>query len=144
MPARPLLRLPEPADIKPPRGHGGGRKPRVPSRARQRERLGPEYARLRTALDKPDGGLELRADPLGIAPERAIVMEIAGSLEDFHKAVSKIPGLDFLVDEDIAFAPDDEFAVIDDEGLAVPGKAVPGRRYISMPNSRSRRVARTL
>lgn len=134
MPERPLLRLPEPADIQPPPGHGGGRRPRVPGRARQRARLGPAYQRLRAALDRPNGGLELRADPLGIAPDRAIVMEIAGSLADFHKAVGRIPGLAFLIDEDISFAPDDDFAAVDRAGEPIPDRAVPGRRYIAMPN----------
>ncbi len=134
MAERPLLRLPDPTDIPPPPGHGGGRRPRIPSRERQRARLGPIYRRLREALDRPDGGLALRADPLGIAPERAIVMEIAGSLADFHKAVSRIPGLAFLVDEDLSFAPDDDFAAVDRRGEPVQDRAVPGRRYIAMPS----------
>lgn len=133
MAERPLLRLPEPADIAAPPGHGGGRRPRIPNRERQRARLEPAYRRLRTALDRPNGGLELRADPLGIAPERAIVMEIAGSLVDFHKAVSRIPGLDFLLDEDFSFAPDDDFSAVDKHGEPIPDRAVPARRYIAMP-----------
>jgi hypothetical protein len=131
---RPLLRLPEPADIAPPPGHGGGRRPRIPGRDRQRARLGPIYRRLRAALDRPDGGLELRADPLGIAPDRAIVMEIAGSLADFHKAVSRIPGLEFLIDDDLSFAPDDDFAAVDRDGEPIPDRIVPGRRYVAMPS----------
>jgi hypothetical protein len=105
----------------------------IPSWARQRERLRPEYQRLRLALDRPDGGLELRADPFGIAPERAIVMEIAGSLADFHKAVARILGLRFLIDEEFAGEPDADFAVVDEDGQPIPGRPVPGRRYIAMP-----------
>ena len=125
--------LPRPDTIPPPPGRGGGRRPIVPCRDRQRQRLEPQYRRLRDALDRPDGALRLRADPLGIAPERAVVMEIAGSLVDFHKAVLRVKGLEFLVDDEIAFASDADFAAVNGRGEPVPDRPVPGRRYIAMP-----------
>lgn len=134
MPVRPLLRLPDPQAIARPPGPRGGGKPRVPDRARQRQRLDPEYQRLRRAIDGLDGGLALRADPIGIAPDRALVMEIAGSLDDFHKAVARIPGLRFLVDEELGFAPDADFAAVDKNGQDIAGKTVAGRRYVAMPS----------
>ena len=105
----------------------------VPGRDRQRQRLEPEYRRLRDALDRPDGALRLRADPLGIAPERAVVVEIAGSLVDFHKAVLRVPGLEFLLDDEIAFASDHDFVSVNARGEPVADRPVPGRRYIAMP-----------
>lgn len=133
MALRPLLLLPQPSAIAPPPGRGGGKRPKVPAPLRQRQRLAPHYRRLRDALDRPDGALILRADPLGLAPERAVVMEIAGSLADFHKAVSRIPGLEFLVDDEFAFAADDDFSALDRHGEPAADRPVPGRRYIAMP-----------
>lgn len=107
---------------------------RKPSRDRQRERLGPQYRRLRGILDRDDAALVLQRDPLSLAPDRAIVMEIAGSLTDFYKVVQRIPGLAFLADEDIGFAPDEDFAELDAEtGEARMDRTVGGRRYLAMP-----------
>ena len=107
---------------------------RKPSRDRQRERLGPQYRRLRGVLDRDDAALVLQRDPLSLAPDRAIVMEIAGSLTDFYKAVQRIPGLAFLADEDIGFAADDDFAELDAEtGEPRMDRTVGGRRYLAMP-----------
>jgi hypothetical protein len=39
--------------------------------------------------------MTLRADPDGIAPERAIVFEVAGSLGDFYSQTGRIQGLEF-------------------------------------------------
>ena len=75
----------------------------------------------------------MRADPLGLAPERAVVMEIAGSLADFHKAVSRIPGLEFLIDDEFAFVANDDFSALDSHGEPAADRPVPGRRYIAMP-----------
>ena len=48
----------------------------------------------------PDDPLTFGEDPAGIAPERALVFEIAGSVTDFRRAVSKVDGLELLGDED--------------------------------------------
>jgi hypothetical protein len=95
MPDRPLLPLPAPSAVALP-----GRKfpigqPRFPSAARQRGRLGPKFTRLRDLLSRPDGVIELREDPSSLAPDRVIVFEIAGSVANFLKAISRIQGLEF-------------------------------------------------
>lgn len=134
MPVRPLLVLPPPLPIARPKGRGFGARLHKPSRERQQERLGPQYRRLRGILDRDDAALVLQRDPASLAPERAIVLEIAGSLTDFYKAVQRIPGLAFLADEDIGFAADDDFAELDAEtGEPRMDRAVGGRRYLAMP-----------
>jgi hypothetical protein len=43
-------------------------------------------------------------------------MEIAGELDDFHKAVSRVPGLEFLTEEVEDKIDPDEFAAVDRDG----------------------------
>ena len=44
------------------------------------QRIGPRFDRLRTVLASDECGLSLRDDPSGIASERALVFEVAGSI----------------------------------------------------------------
>ena len=86
----PLLPLPLSERGEPPgRQSFAQRGPKL-SPQRQGQRLGPGFERLRTVLASDESGLSLRADPSGIAPERALVFEVAGSIGDFHRLVRKI------------------------------------------------------
>jgi hypothetical protein len=87
MPIRPLLRLPAPDHVDVPTGFGGGDKIRFPSAGRQKDRFRPVFRRLREVLDRHDGVIELRDDPSSLAPERVIVFEFAGTINNFQKAV---------------------------------------------------------
>lgn len=136
VPQRPLLILPQPALIDRPKGSGFGAKPRVPTHGRQVERLDPIYASLRRALTASTGGMELRSDPTSIAPERAIVFEVAGRLRDFYSAVGRIEGLRYLGEDEIRFDSDEDFAEIDEAGRDKAG-TVSGRQYLAMPNLRA-------
>jgi Subtilase family len=82
--------------------------------------------------------MALRDDPASIAPERAIVFEVAGSIADFYKAVQKIEGLEFLADEEAEFEPDEDFGIIDTrkgrKGELRTDKPVGGRLYLAMPD----------
>ena len=78
--------------------------------------------------------MSLRDDPSSIAPHRAIVFEIAGSVATFYKAAAKVPGLEFIAEENFAFEPDDDFAMLDDENLPDADQEVTGRLYLAMPN----------
>ncbi|GJL80223.1 MAG: hypothetical protein NPINA01_32120 [Nitrospinaceae bacterium] len=138
MAERPLLILPTPEQIEPPRGAGGGGPIRKPDRRTQVGRFQPVFQRLRQTLqDNATGGMELRDDPSSLAPDRVIVFEIAGSVDDFVKAASKVPGLEFMAEYDTKEPPDDLFAVEDNrkgrEGTAREDKDVPGRFYLAMP-----------
>ncbi|HTV67610.1 MAG TPA: S8 family peptidase [Rhizobiaceae bacterium] len=83
--------------------------------------------------------MALRDDPASLAPDRVIVFEVAGDLGDFRRAVERVPGLEFLGESDIDFAADADFAVIDTrkgrEGQDRPDKRVPGRFYLTMPDT---------
>lgn len=47
------------------------------------------------------GTLELRSDPTALAPERLLVFEVRGSIQEFAKAVNEVVGLDFIDEEEL-------------------------------------------
>ena len=105
---------------------------------RQGQRLGSRFERLRTVLASDESGLSLRDDPSGIAPERALVFEVVGSIGDFHRLVGRTQGLEFIADEEREFKPDDDFFEVDTfrdrEGQPRTDKPVGGRLYLAMPD----------
>lgn len=139
----PLLPLPAPVPGEPPTPPGFPRPTPGLSPGRQRHRLGPKLERLRSVLASEEGGLSLRADPSGIAPERALVFEVAGSITNFYQVVTGIPGLEFLADEETEFDPDEDFFEADTRqdrrGRPRKDKAVRGRLYLAMPDVRALR-----
>jgi hypothetical protein len=52
--------------------------------------------------------MQLRADPTSLAPERLLVFEVTGSVQNFVNAVSRIPGLEFAGEEELAADEFDE------------------------------------
>ena len=110
---------------------------------RQGQRLGPKFERLQTVLASDESGLSLSADPSSIAPDRALVFEVAGSISDFYQLVTRIRGLEFLADEEAVFEPDEDFFEIDTrrgrEGQPRRDKPVGGRLYLAMPDVRALR-----
>ena len=58
-------------------------------------------------LARDPAALELRADPAALAPERLLVFEVRGSIAVFAKAVSRVPGLELIDEEEL---PSDEDA----------------------------------
>lgn len=143
----PILRLPDPIRSTRPTGNGGGAKPKLPTRERQTTRLGPQFNRLRTVLtaaaNDNDAILNLRNDPSSIAPERAIVFEVAGDIGDFCRAAQRIPGLEYLGEDEVQFEPDQDFSVVDTreatKGEPRFDKLVGGRLYLAMPDLRALR-----
>ena len=137
----PLLPIPTPAVDERPPGPRGGSSLRLPTRTRQGERFHPVFQRLRDILEADRGPLALLNDPAGIAPERALVLEVAGAIDDFHSAVRRIRGLEYLGDEETEFGADADFAVLDtradQEGRDREDKPVVGRVYLAMPDTRA-------
>ena len=105
---------------------------------RQNQRLGPVFDRLQSVLAKEREGLSLRNDPSSIAPERALVLEVAGSLADFRVPVERVAGLEFLADEETEFTPDDDFYEVDTrmgrKGERRTDRPLGGRVYLAMPD----------
>ncbi len=136
MPERPLLILPaagEPEGRARKTGRGGP--PRLPSKPRQEERLGPRFAALQQALDARRA--RVRTEAVGIAPEEVIVIETVGPVEDFIVAVRNIEGLEWLGEvEEEDIPPDDDFFVANREGGRTD-KPIRGRVFLVFTNQRA-------
>jgi hypothetical protein len=78
--------------------------------------------------EKPTQLIALRDDPASIAPERAIVFEVEGSLKDFYNQARTI-GLEYLGDFEEEFDPSEDFFIQDK-----PGQKLTGRIYLAMPD----------
>jgi hypothetical protein len=83
--------------------------------------------------------MALRADPDGIAPERAIVFEVAGSLGDFYSQVGRIEGLEFLLEDDVELPSNDDFHIVRTRRgeQARSDEPIGGRLYMAMPDLRA-------
>ena len=134
----PLLPIPAPGIDQRPAGPRGGSNLRLPTRQRQGQRFQPTFQSLRDVFDNDRDPLTLRHDPAGIAPERALVLEIAGSVDRFYQAITRIPGLEYLGEEEMEFDADADFAVHDTrkgrEGEVRDDRPVGGRLYVAMPD----------
>ena len=138
----PLLPIPPSRpDARPRGGGGGGGNFDLPSAPQQGRRIGRIFQRLRDAFGEGRPAIALRNDPASIAPERALVFEIAGSIGDFYAAVQQIPGLEYLGDEELDFDPDEHFGEMDTrrgrEGQRRDDRPVGGRLYLAMPDTRA-------
>ena len=138
MPEFPLLPLPASERGDPPAGRRYV--PSAPSlpRGRQGERLGPIFERLANVLEEERDGLSLLDDPSSIAPERALVLEVAGSMVNFQALAARVEGLEFLGDEEIEFDPDEDFFELDErkgrKGERRADRPLGGRLYLAMPD----------
>ena len=91
--------------------------------------------RLANVLEEDRDGLSLLDDPSSIAPERALVLEVAGSVVDFQALAARVQGLEFLGDEEIEFDPDEDFFEPDTrmgrEGEPRTERPLGGRVYVA-------------
>ncbi len=133
----PFIALPAPNNV-PRAGSDGAKFPRsqvrVPGRDRQRQRLGGRFTRLSQRLATPQGLAELRNDPGSIAPERAVVFELA-DLPDVKKVYRALAALGFeLMDEDETTAVDADFPLMPTPaGRDRSDKPSVHRLYFAMP-----------
>lgn len=134
---RPYLPIPTPEPNDRSKGRGGGGGLTKPGSARQVERLGDRFDRLETLMNEGRVG-ELTQDPSSLAPERALVFEVAGgSLADFAKQAQLI-GLEFLIEEEDSIAPSDDFKVVKGKEKVVQhDKPVPVHFYLGMPDEKA-------
>jgi hypothetical protein len=108
-PTKPLLRL----TPTPERDRPTGRSSFVPSpdpfpRDRQTGAFSPKFNRLAQVLARDASGLELRADPAALAPERLLVFEVRGPIGTFAAAVRKVPGLELIDEEELQADEEDK------------------------------------
>ena len=117
----PLLFFPEPTPADRNSLGGGGGSVQIPDIARQRARIAPQLTVLQQAFDAQR--LKLQQVAPMENPELILVLEVAGTVEDFAKAVVKIPGLEWLVEwaED-QIEPDDDFFIQGKEEKSFSGR----------------------
>ena len=106
----PLLFFPAPAQADRNKLGGGGSPPHFPGIGRQRARIAPQLAVLQQAFQAKSLRLQ-QAAPME-SPELILVLEVAGTVQDFAKAVGKVPGLDWLFEwAEEQVEPDEDFYV---------------------------------
>jgi hypothetical protein len=112
-PTKPLLRLNvgEPVRRNPGRPNPKA-KPAKFSLAGQRAAFGQAWTRLERVLSRDPNALELRRDPAALAPERLLVFELRGTVDSFVRAINKIPGLEFIDEEEVKGDAKDEAPVV--------------------------------
>jgi len=107
-----------------------------PSGRRQGERLTPRFKELADAFEAKRAELGEGA-PVEADPSLVIVLDLAGSVEEFHKAVNKVEGLEFLAEmAGDEVDPDDDFYKLD-SNQERSNSSVEHSLYLVMSNARA-------
>ena len=111
-PNKPLLRLrPQPQQDRAVGKQKFPPKPEAFPQDRQRAAFTPKFDRLADVLNRDPTGLQLRADPTALAPERLLVFEVRGTIGAFAGAVRRVPGLELVDEEELAGDEEDKAPV---------------------------------
>jgi hypothetical protein len=102
MSKRPLLIFPQPSSIARADGSPSFLPFHLPTKSEQAGRLGTKMSNLDTVLANETA--YLHGTPFGLVSEMILVMEIAGTIHEFFRAVEKTPGMEFLLE----YAPEEE------------------------------------
>lgn len=98
-------------------GPRGRDKVQGPGARRQEQRIGPRLQRITAALNAQQ--LRVRTTPDALEPETIVVLEIAGDVASFARAMLKVPGLEFLGEQALEqLDPDDDFRAVNQRGQA--------------------------
>ena len=117
---------------------GGGGKIRRPDPARQGERLTPQFASLQSAMDRRQ--VELHDNPHGIQPEKTLVLETVGTIDDFIRVTMKIDGLEWLGESEVeSVVPDYGF-----EHESNPERGMKGQLFLMMSDQQALSELRSL
>ena len=134
MAERPLLELPRP-ERRPlvRRGFPAHDSVHPPGIASQIRRLDSKFGQISEIVSNPDLIGELQSDPAAIVPERALVFEVATSSQDLQRALERVPGLDFLGEDEDEIDEDEYFFTVNGKGDRME-KPVPRRIFFTLPN----------
>jgi hypothetical protein len=129
----PLLVFPQAKMIAPPKGNGfPPGKPHFPNHGRQVERIAAQLADVQQ--DFSHYKASIGGAVAGFEPETVLVIEIAGRVEDFKRAVDATDGLEWLGEWDIEdIEPDDDFYEANKKG-GKTDKRLTGRLFLSLGN----------
>lgn len=107
--------------------------PAGPGGQRQGERLNPKFTELVNAFDAQRVASGV-GTPVETDPSLVVVLDLAGSVQDFYKTVNKVEGLEFLAEmagDDAE--PDDDFYMTESK-KGRTNKPVPHSLYLVMSN----------
>lgn len=108
--SKPLIIFPKPAETLPRTSLSQTPRPTFfhPSKENQKGKFEKKITNLDTAI--ANEAITLSLSVAGLEPERLLVFEIKGEIEDFYKAVEKTEGMEFLGESFIGEEdPDDSF-----------------------------------
>lgn len=128
----PLLVFPQAKTIEPSSGQGFPiSQPHVPEHGRQVGRLGVQLTTLQQDFERYKASIS--GSVAGLEPETVLVIEIAGSVNEFRQAVEAI-GLEWMGEWDIDDIPHDEdFFECNANGKRT-NKPIKGRMFLSLGN----------
>ena len=139
MDMKPILTFNEPVkDGKRGKLGGGGGKPHTPGTKEQAKRIMPKVEQLERNLAEH---VQLSGVPDGLLPEKVLVLEIAGDVQNLVKSLSKVPGLEMLSQSilDTHFQDKDYYAEKDGKIKPVTKNA-----YLAMSNQTGLRRLKTM
>lgn len=109
-------------------------KPRVPSANENAIRMSPKFEELQQTLDRL--GLQIQQGVSGVSPEGVLVLETAGRVSDFRRAVEQIDGMEWLMEEDFDGEADDAFYIANEDGEPTK-RTLKSRLYLVSTNQTS-------
>ena len=134
MSKKPLLIFPSPTKAQRTNRPPGRGSMRFPDKQSQIAKHGPKITELDTVLANQTASLQSSID--NIIPEMVLVLETAGEIDAFFKAVQRTPGMEFLAEFEAELEADLEFYVKDKEGKPTD-KPIDTRFYLTMTNQRA-------
>jgi hypothetical protein len=136
MAKKPLLIFPSPTSVSKTKKYGGAGNFHFPSTERQVARLDSSINSIERVLVNKTA--YLGQNPANFVSEMIIVLEVAGILDDFFKAVKLTPGMEFLMEYQTEFTADDDFHHESEDGLEID-KPVGARLFLTMTNQQALR-----
>ena len=113
---------------------GGNSKLTTPSIKKNAQRITPKLNKLVKAIEERQ--MSIRQGAEGVNPEDVLVLETAGRIDDFYKAIQKIEGFEWLLEEDFDGIANEDFYVPDKEERPT-NKALASRLYLVSTNTAS-------
>lgn len=134
----PLLVFPTARVVEPPKGRGfRSGKPHSPTRSDQAARLAPQLQNLQDSFFRYKASLS--ANVAGLEPETVLVIEIAGSVDNFKQAIDSTTGLEWLGEWDVDDVAPDEYFWNENEAGEKTDKTISGRLFLSFGNEQGLR-----
>lgn len=135
MSQKPLLLFPTPVLSSRTKIPSRGPKVHFPSREDQGKRLTSQFEAIEKIIG--DQKAIIQHDTTGAVPEMVLVLETIGSIDDFFKAVRRIPEMEWMAELEETFESDEFFFAENIKGESKSEKDLSGRLFLVMTNYQS-------